>query len=64
MPKTEDFALTETLYTIVRLAQRFDGLQYAGTEELLQLGEEKQNLGLVLVSADGCWVDLKSADAS
>ncbi|KAH6713006.1 cytochrome P450 [Leptodontidium sp. MPI-SDFR-AT-0119] len=60
----QDFALTETLYTIVRLVQRFDGLQYAGTEELLQLGEEKQNLGLVLVSADGCWVDLKSADAS
>ncbi|KAH7350949.1 n-alkane-inducible cytochrome P450 [Rhexocercosporidium sp. MPI-PUGE-AT-0058] len=60
----QDFALTETLYTIVRLVQRFDGLQYAGTEELLPLGEEQQNLGLVLVSADGCWVDLKSAGVS
>jgi len=56
---TEDFALTETLYTIVQLVQTFEGLEYAGTEILRPVGEEQQNLGMVLVSADGCWVDLR-----
>jgi hypothetical protein len=56
---TEDFALTETLYTIVCLVQTFEGLEYAGMEKLQPIGEEKQNLGMVLVSADGCWVNLR-----
>lgn len=56
---TEDFALTETLYTIVRLVQTFERLEYPGTETPQPLGEEQQNLGMVLVSADGCWVDLR-----
>jgi hypothetical protein len=58
-PGTEDFAITETLYTIVHLVQTFERLEYAGTETLQPLGEEQQNLGMVLVSTDGCWVDLR-----
>jgi hypothetical protein len=42
----------------VQLVQTFKGLEYAGTEILQHVGEEQQNLGMVLVSADGCWVDL------
>jgi hypothetical protein len=48
-----------TLYTTVQLVQTFEGLEYAGTEILQPVGEEQQNLGMVLVSADGCWVDLR-----
>jgi len=43
------------MYTIVQLVQTFEGLEYAGTEILQPVGEEQQNLGMVLVSADGCW---------
>lgn len=58
-PVTEDFALTESLYTIVRLLQTFESIEYSGMETPQPLGEEQQNLGMVLVSANGCWVDLR-----
>jgi len=37
------------MYTIVQLVQTFEELEYAGTEILQPVGEEHQDLGMVLV---------------
>lgn len=45
---TEDFALLEASYTIARLVQPFPVIKPAPGEELVKIGEERQNLTLVV----------------
>lgn len=56
----EDFALMETYYTIIRLLQTFPHIRLPKDEPVEPIGTEKQRLTLVLSSADGCRVEIKS----
>lgn len=51
---TEEFALLEASYTIVRLLQNFQELEYDPEQEWAEVGEECQDVTLVLSSYDGC----------
>jgi cytochrome P450 len=52
----EDFALMEISYTIVKLLQAFPSISLSASQIREEVGGEKQNLTLVLTSADGCKV--------
>jgi len=52
----QEFALLESSYAIVRLLQTFSSFEYAGEEEMPDVGEERQEVTLVLQSADGCFI--------
>ncbi|KAI9888868.1 MAG: hypothetical protein M1814_006218 [Vezdaea aestivalis] len=54
----QDFAMMEISYTIIRLLQACPSLQLPKDEPVKEVGMEKQRLTLVLLSADGCRVDL------
>lgn len=54
----EDFAMMEISYTIVRILQRFRHIKLPDGEFNEPVGTEKQQLTLVLSSADGCRVQL------
>ena len=56
---TEEFAILEAGYLVVRLLQRFPTLHLPADERMQEVGEERQKLTLVLSSADGCRVILK-----
>ena len=56
----EDFAMMEVSYTVVRLLQNFTVMSLPKGTHSEPVGSEKQRLTLVLSSADGCWVDIKS----
>lgn len=58
-PKTEDFALMEASYAIVRTLQAFPKIRLPPGVRNEPVGSEKQNLTIVLSSADGCKVLLK-----
>ncbi|KAJ6011525.1 hypothetical protein N7451_002937, partial [Penicillium sp. IBT 35674x] len=53
---TEDFALTEASYGLVRLIQTFPGLSKAPGASIVAPGKEKQKLTVVVSSAEGCKV--------
>ena len=55
----EDFALMEASYTVVRLLQTFGVIELPGGEVVVPVGEERQALGLLLSSADGCRVSVR-----
>ncbi|KAF2730157.1 cytochrome P450 [Polyplosphaeria fusca] len=56
----KDFALTEASYAVVRIVQAFPGLRLPPTGvENKPTGEERQNLTIVVSSADGCKVLLR-----
>ncbi|KAI9931071.1 hypothetical protein MW887_010728 [Aspergillus wentii] len=57
----EDFALMEVSYTVVRLLQQFPHIRLPENEPNEPPGSEKQQLTLVLSSADGCKVELQSS---
>ena len=57
----EDFAIMEVSYTIVRLSQNIPVISLPKRTPIEPVGSEKQRLMLVLSSADGCWVDIKSS---
>ncbi|KAK2748456.1 hypothetical protein FQN55_004396 [Onygenales sp. PD_40] len=57
----EDFALMEVSYTVVRLLQTFPGISLPKGEPVEPVGSERQRLTLVLSSADGCRVELRSS---
>ena len=57
----EDFAMMEVSYTVVRLLQNFHVISLPKGAPAEPVGSEKQRLTLVLSSADGCWVDIKSS---
>lgn len=57
----EDFAMMEVSYTVVRLLQNFPVISLPKGAAVEPVGSEKQRLTLVLSSADGCLVDIKSS---
>ncbi|KAK4220949.1 cytochrome P450 alkane hydroxylase [Podospora fimiseda] len=56
----QEFTLLEVSYTVARMVQVFSKIEVPPGEVLVAVGEEKQNLTLVVSSADGCWVLMKS----
>lgn len=58
-PKTEDFALMEASYAIVRILQTFPNIRLPAGVPNEPVGSEQQNLTIVLSSANGCTVLLK-----
>jgi cytochrome P450 len=52
----EDFALMQISYTVVRLLQTFPSIKVPVGEKLEHIGDERQQLTLVLSCADGCRV--------
>ena len=57
---TEEFALVEASYTIVRLLQTFNQFEYDPNQEVAQVGEERQDVTLVLAPTDGCHIRVRS----
>ncbi|KAJ5325530.1 Cytochrome P450 E-class CYP52 [Penicillium brevicompactum] len=55
----KDFALTEASYAIIRIIQTFPDLKLPPDVPVAPTGEEKQNMTIVVMSADGCKVSLK-----
>jgi cytochrome P450 len=59
----QDFAMMEVAYTIARILQCFPRIDVCAEERktgVVGVGEEKQNLTLVVSSAEGCKVELKT----
>ena len=54
--ETEDFAVTEASYGVVRIVQTFPNLRLPPGIEKEETGQERQNLTIVLSSAEGCKV--------
>jgi hypothetical protein len=52
----EEFALLEASYAITRLLQTFADFEYDPAQEMPAVGEERQDVTLVLSSGDGCWI--------
>lgn len=57
---TEDFAILETSYAVVRILQAFPTLKLPPGEAVEPVGSERQTLALVVSPADGCRVKLRS----
>ena len=57
----EDFALMEVSYTLVRLLQTFPTICLPKGERVEAVGRERQRLTLVLSSAEGCRVEVRSS---
>lgn len=55
----EDFALMEASYGIVKIIQTFPKLRLPPEIEAVEPGEERQNLTIVVSSAEGCKVLLQ-----
>lgn len=56
----EEFALLEVAYTVSRVVQVFPRIEVPPGEARVDAGQEKQTLTLVVASAEGCVVLLKS----
>ena len=54
----QEFAWLEIAYTIARMVQVFPQIRVPSDEASVRVGMEKQNLTLVVSSADGCVVSL------
>lgn len=55
----KDFATLEASYLIVRLLQAYPNMHLPQNHEILQLGKEKQDVGIVVASTEGCKVVLR-----
>ncbi|KAH7393323.1 cytochrome P450 alkane hydroxylase [Cadophora sp. MPI-SDFR-AT-0126] len=55
----KDFALMEASYGIVKIVQTFPELQLSPDIEIVEPGQERQNLMIVVSSAEGCKVILR-----
>jgi len=56
---TEDYALMESSYAIIRILQRYPGIRLPPGVPNESTGKERQHLGIVLTSAEGTKVMLK-----
>ena len=56
---SEDFALTEASYLIIRILQEFPNIRLPPGYPVVATGQEKQELTVFLKSAEGCKVILK-----
>lgn len=57
----EDFALLEAAYAVIRILQTFPSLELPDDEPTIEevpVGSERQDVTLVVASADGCRVKL------
>jgi hypothetical protein len=61
---TEEFALLESSYLIIRLLQEFSEFDYDPAKQMPAVGQEKQDVTLVLSSGDGCWVRARAYGSS
>lgn len=52
----EDFALMEASCAIVKILQTFPNMRLPDNHPTEPTGQEKQSLGIVITSADGCKV--------
>lgn len=52
--------MLEITFTVVRLVQVFPSIEVPKNETQVEVGMEKQTLTLVVASAEGCVVSLKS----
>jgi hypothetical protein len=57
---TEDFAIVEASYTIVRLLQTFREFEYDPHQKMVKVGDERQDVTLVLAPVDGCHIRVRS----
>ena len=55
----EDFALTEASCAIVKILQTFPNIRLPEAFSTVPTGQEKQSIGLLVVSAEGCQVRLE-----
>jgi cytochrome P450 len=55
----KDFSLTESSYAIIRILQNFPSIHLPPGMKVDPVGQERQNLTIVVSSADGCKVVLK-----
>lgn len=56
---TEDYALMEASYAVVRILQTYLNIRLPPGEQNLPVGGEKHNLTIVMSSAEGCKVLLE-----
>jgi hypothetical protein len=56
---TEDFALSEASYAIIRILIAFPKMKLPPEIEKEKTGQERQNLTIVVSSAEGCKVLLR-----
>ncbi|MCJ1366418.1 hypothetical protein MMC16_005546 [Acarospora aff. strigata] len=56
----QEFALLEASYVIVRLLQTFKDFEHDPMREIVEVGQERQDVTLVLASADGCHIRVRS----
>jgi cytochrome P450 len=56
----QEFALLETSYVIVRLLQTFREFEHDPAHEMAEVGQERQDVTLVLASSDGCHIRARS----
>ena len=52
----EEFALLEAGYVVVRILQKFRSFELDPIEKDIAVGEERQDVTLVLASTNGCRV--------
>lgn len=55
----KDFSLTEASYAIIRVLQSFPNIHLPQDTKVDPVGQERQNLTIVVSSADGCKVMLR-----
>lgn len=55
----KDFATLEASYLIVRLVQSFPNMRLPPGNEKLTPGKEKQDIGIIVASTEGCKVVLR-----
>ncbi|KAI0399301.1 cytochrome P450 [Xylaria palmicola] len=54
----QDFALLEASYTVARLVQLYPEIKVPSSEAEVEIGDERQNLTLVVSCAEGCVVSM------
>ena len=54
----EDYALMEASCAVVRILQTFPNIRLPAGHNVVPTGQERQNLTIVISSADGCEVRL------
>ena len=56
LPSAEEFALLEASYAIIRILQTFQHFECDPAREISEVGQELQDVTLVLASGEGCWL--------
>ena len=54
--------MLEASYVVVRLLQTFRDFEYGPEQEVIEVGKERQDVTLILCSADGCKIRVHGYD--